>query len=66
MVFGSDLSLRKHTYLVPNNKLHALQEIGASYFVGSSVQPAVGLSAAQRKQASATALVVPMSKNETG
>ena len=65
-MFGSDLSFGKHTYTVSNNKLQAMQEIVASYFICSSVEPAVGLSAAQRKQASATALVVPMSKNETG
>lgn len=66
MVFGSDLSFRKHTYIVSNNKLDAMQEIVASYFICSSGEPAVGLSAAQRKPASATALVVPMGKNETG
>ena len=39
---------------------------GAYYFIRFFLEPAVGLNAAQRKQASASALVVPMSKNETG
>lgn len=39
---------------------------GAYYFIRFFLEPAVWLNAAQRKQASASALVVPMSKNETG
>lgn len=52
--------------LVSNNKLRALNEIVADDFT-SSLQPAVSLDVCcSEKQASATALVVPVNRKETG
>ena len=51
--------------LVSNNKLRAVKEIVADYF--TSPQPAVSLDVCcSEKQASATALVVPVNRKETG
>lgn len=66
MAFENDLSFRKHTYLVSNNKLHAVKEIVAHYFVCSSLQPAVRLNiCCSEKTGVSITLVVPVNKNET-